>query len=100
MTIKINKPELEALIHERMKSGGFQNVEDVLLQALNPQPRVQPIKGLTSQEKEFRAISPGISASRFGVEAGEVKKNTRSRSTCEWISSRHERHFRVRQATT
>jgi hypothetical protein len=35
MTIEIRKPELEALIKERMKTGGFQSVEDVLIQALN-----------------------------------------------------------------
>jgi hypothetical protein len=34
MTIEIRRPELEALIRERMEVGGFQNVEDVLLQAL------------------------------------------------------------------
>jgi hypothetical protein len=34
MTIEIRRPELEALIQERMKSGGFQSIEDVLLQAL------------------------------------------------------------------
>ena len=34
MTIEIHRPELEALIRERMKSGSFQNVEDVLMQAL------------------------------------------------------------------
>jgi len=34
MTIEIHTPELEALILERMKSGAFQNVEEVLLQAL------------------------------------------------------------------
>jgi hypothetical protein len=34
MTIEIHKPELEALIRERMKSGGFENVEDALMQAL------------------------------------------------------------------
>ncbi len=34
MTIEIQRPELEALIRERMKSGGFQSVEDVLMQAL------------------------------------------------------------------
>ena len=38
MTIEIHKPELEALIQERMKSGEFQNVEDVLLQALKSSP--------------------------------------------------------------
>jgi hypothetical protein len=34
MTIEIHKPELEALIIERLRSGAFENVEDVLLQAL------------------------------------------------------------------
>jgi hypothetical protein len=34
MTIEIHKPELEALIIERLRSGGFENIEDVLMQAL------------------------------------------------------------------
>jgi hypothetical protein len=34
LTIEIHRPELEALIVERMRSGAFQNVEDVLMQAL------------------------------------------------------------------
>jgi hypothetical protein len=34
MTIEIQRPELEALIHERMKSGAFQSIEDVLMEAL------------------------------------------------------------------
>ena len=34
MTIEIHKPELEALIMERLRSGAFESVEDVLLQAL------------------------------------------------------------------
>jgi hypothetical protein len=34
MTIEIQRPELEALILERMKSGFYQSVEDVLLHAL------------------------------------------------------------------
>ena len=38
MNIEIQKPELEALILERMKSGGFQSVEDVLIQALKSAP--------------------------------------------------------------
>lgn len=38
MTIEIHKPELEALIRERMKSGAFQDVEDVLMQALKSSP--------------------------------------------------------------
>jgi hypothetical protein len=38
MTITISKPELEALIRERMESGAFQDVEDVLMPALQPHP--------------------------------------------------------------
>jgi hypothetical protein len=38
MTIEIHRPELEALIRERMKIGGFQNPEDALLQALQSAP--------------------------------------------------------------
>ena len=38
MTIEIHRPELEALILERMKSGAFQNVEDVLIEALQSAP--------------------------------------------------------------
>ena len=34
MTIEIHRPELEALIMERMKSGRYSDVEDVLMQAL------------------------------------------------------------------
>ena len=34
MTIEIHRPEREALIIQRMKSGGFHNVEDALFQAL------------------------------------------------------------------
>lgn len=38
MIIEIHKPELESIILERMASGEFQNVEDVLMQALKPAP--------------------------------------------------------------
>ena len=38
MTIKIHRPELEALIRERMNSGAFHDVEDVIMQALRAAP--------------------------------------------------------------
>lgn len=34
MTIQITKPELEALINERLQTGAFKDAEDVILQAL------------------------------------------------------------------
>ncbi|MFN0100922.1 MAG: hypothetical protein ACKV2U_02410 [Bryobacteraceae bacterium] len=44
MMIEIHSPELEALIMQRMRSGGFHNVEDVLMQALetSPLPEAKP----------------------------------------------------------
>jgi hypothetical protein len=42
MTIEIHKPELEALIMERMKTGEFQSVEDALIQALEMSPAAKP----------------------------------------------------------
>ena len=38
MIIEIHKPELENIIRERMASGEFQNVEDVLMQAFESLP--------------------------------------------------------------
>ena len=34
MTIQITKPEIEALINQRLQSGEFKDAEDVILQAL------------------------------------------------------------------
>jgi hypothetical protein len=38
MTIQITKPELEALINQRLQTGGFKDVEDVVFQALQSSP--------------------------------------------------------------
>ena len=45
MTIEIHRPELEALIQERLKSGVFENVEDVLMQALKSAPPAMELSG-------------------------------------------------------
>lgn len=37
MTIQINRPEIEALIQQRLHSGAFESVEDVLFDALEMQ---------------------------------------------------------------
>jgi len=37
MTIKIDRPELETLIQQRLNSGAFESVEDVLSDALEMQ---------------------------------------------------------------
>jgi hypothetical protein len=38
MSVEIHQPEIEALIEQRMASGGFHTVEDVLLFALKTAP--------------------------------------------------------------
>lgn len=43
MMIEIQQPELEALIHERMMSGAFRSVEEVLIQALKSSTARAPI---------------------------------------------------------
>jgi hypothetical protein len=45
MTIEIHRPELEALIMERMKAGSFQTVEEVIMQALKTAPPAPPSVG-------------------------------------------------------
>ncbi|MGA7077277.1 MAG: hypothetical protein WBQ43_19620 [Terriglobales bacterium] len=37
MTIEIKRPEIEALIQERLRSGAFESIEDVLFDALEMQ---------------------------------------------------------------
>lgn len=44
MTIEIKRPELEALIRERVSAGAFQSVEDALMQALVNSPHRMPLK--------------------------------------------------------
>ncbi len=38
MTIEITRPEVEALINQRLQSGAFKDAEDVILQALQSTP--------------------------------------------------------------
>ncbi len=38
MTIQITRPEVEALINQRLQAGGFKDAEDVVLQALRSSP--------------------------------------------------------------
>ncbi len=43
MTIEIHRPELEALIRERLTSGASEDIEDVLMQALKSSPPGEPV---------------------------------------------------------
>jgi hypothetical protein len=41
MTIQITKPEVEALINQRLESGAFKDAEDVIMQALQSSTQKQ-----------------------------------------------------------
>jgi Arc/MetJ-type ribon-helix-helix transcriptional regulator len=61
MTIEIHEPELEALIQQRMASGAFRSVEDVLKAALQPAaedqpPRDQPKESLDQMFARVRGL--------------------------------------------
>ncbi len=57
MTIEIHKPELEALIQERMASGRFLDLEDALMQAFEALPAaIGPAAPKRSVEEVFAMV--------------------------------------------
>jgi len=68
MTIQITKPEVEAIITERLQSGAFKDAEDVILQALqsSPPPPLEAPTGKSLQEvfELVRGLADDIDFSR------------------------------------
>jgi hypothetical protein len=59
MSIQITQPELEALIQERLQSGAFQNVEDMLLHALRSiEPKAKAAAAAAYGSGQLFADSP------------------------------------------
>lgn len=67
MIIEIHKPELENLIRERMASGEFQNVEDVLMQALKSSPAVEQPAAPPRRASRRRASASSFWNLRFVI---------------------------------
>jgi len=64
MTILITKPEVEALINQRLQTGGFKDAEDVVFQALQSspptatvQPDVPPAKDIVELFAPLRGLN-------------------------------------------
>jgi len=58
-TIQITRPELEALIEERLRSGRFQDVEELIWEALHaspPEPRSGAELVAAMQDSPFREL--------------------------------------------
>jgi hypothetical protein len=58
MTIEIHQPEIEALIEQRMASGAFQDVEEMLLYALKSAPVPSADEQLKKNFVQFLMDSP------------------------------------------
>ena len=68
MSIQIQQPELEAMIQERLDSGAFRSVEDVLMQALKSLPElVTPSQAGKPNLADFLMTSP-LSGSELVIE--------------------------------
>ena len=65
MTIEIHTPELKALILQRMKSGGFQTVEEVILEALKTSARVAEAAGRTAEPRTRADLIAALQASPY-----------------------------------
>jgi hypothetical protein len=68
MTIEITRPEIEELIRQRLHSGAFDSVEDVLFDALE----VQKEREAWLQENKFPVMPSELSRSRGGRYASLV----------------------------
>jgi hypothetical protein len=69
MTIQITKPEVEALINQRLQSGAFEDAEDVILQALRSFPAKlpstpQPDRSLQEVFEAVRGLADDVEFSR------------------------------------
>jgi hypothetical protein len=65
MTIEIQKPELEALILERMQKGGFASIEDALMQALEASPVVAEHHGKSRDRRTGADLIAALQASPY-----------------------------------
>jgi len=65
MTIEIQKPELEALILERMQKGGFASIEDALMQALEASPVLAGHQGKSRDQRTGADLVAALQASPY-----------------------------------
>jgi hypothetical protein len=57
MTIQITNPEVEALINQRLQTGGFKDAEDVVWQALQSSPPRGPAKDIVELFAPLRGLN-------------------------------------------
>ena len=91
MTIEIKRPEIEALIQQRLRSGAFESVEDVLFDALE----IQREREAWLQENK-EAIGAKIERGLAQLERGEGVSGDELRTRlaadkAAWLKDRSDR---------
>lgn len=70
MTIQITRPEVEALINERLQSGAFSDAEDVILQALKASGTAPPQRNRLDGDVPVRSLTDDTDSRRPVFEQG------------------------------
>ena len=88
MTIEINRPEIEALIRQRLHSGAFASVEDVLFDALEMQGEREAWL-LENKEAINAKIEHGLAQldRGEGISGDELRKRLEA-DKAAWLSDR------------
>jgi hypothetical protein len=91
MTIQITKPEVEALINQRLQSGEFKDAEDVILQALQSFPPSPPRPDATRPRKSLQEVFETVRDLADDVDFGRNPSTGRPvGSGVERFSARHQ----------
>lgn len=88
MTIQINRPEIEALIQQRLHSGAFESIEDLLFDALEIQGEREAWLQ-ESKEDINTKIERGLAQlnRREGISGDELRKRLEA-GKARWLSDR------------
>ena len=80
MTVHITKPEIEALINQRLQSGVFKDAEDVILQALQASEPAQPVfaqQRISEAIERLRTFGKTHGLSLGGMTIRELREQAR-----------------------
>ena len=91
MTIEIKRPEIEALIQQRLRSGGFESIEDVLFDALEIQ-REREAWLLENKEAISAKIERGLAQldRGKGISSDELRPRLAA-DKAAWLKDRSDR---------
>jgi hypothetical protein len=78
VTIQITKPEVEALINQRLQTGGFKDAEDVVFQALQSSPpNVSAMQPTAAEAKNMFELFAPLRGLNIDFEADRSKDTGR-----------------------